>query len=81
MKDGVNNNKCTEVVERTTGRIIFNKAKKTEDILKEKRRKQRTELAEYKTASEPTSSRSFHLEKSRSVTTATTKHCAVLNRH
>ena len=44
-------------------------------------RKKKAELTEYKMASKLMSKRSFHLEKSRSATTATMNDCTVLNRH
>jgi hypothetical protein len=44
-------------------------------------REKKAELTEYKMASKLMSKRSFHLEKSRSATTATTNDCTVLNRH
>lgn len=64
---------------RMTEIYIFLK-KQNRKIEREEKEKRGAELAEYKTASKLTSSRSLHLEKSRSATTATTKHCAVLNR-
>jgi hypothetical protein len=41
----------------------------------------KVEITEYKMASKLMSKWSFHLEKSRSATTATTNDCTVLNRH